>query len=333
MRTAQARVALLLLGLVSWPVTSHSQPADTIGTRAQGMANAFVGVADDASAVYWNPAGLAAGAFFSLVLDGAHAEATPDDRLEGGRRSGWLLAASMPALGLTYYRLGRDTVTPVTTPEGPGLRREALVTHHVGATLVQSLTDHIAVGATLKSIRGIAGAAVLPTLDRRHVLREMSLIGQSSTRVDVDAGIMATGFAGSLGLVARNLVQPFFPAGAAPAGAAATESLRLDRQVRVGGSVTLLPDWRLASDLDLTRQQGPFGDVREWAVGTEARLARRVTGRGGVRINTVGAAERSPALSVGASYAVFGAVLLDGQVTLGSDPGATGWGLAARMVF
>jgi hypothetical protein len=331
MCTAPARVALLLLGLVSWPVTSHAQPADTIGTRAQGMANAFVGVADDASAVYWNPAGLAAGAFFSLVLDGAQAEATPDDRLEGGWRSGWLLAATMPALGLTYYRLGRDAVTPVTTPEGPGLRREALVTHHVGATLVQSLTDHIAVGATLKGIRGIAGAAVLPTLDSRHVLREMGLIGQSSTRVDLDAGIMATGFAGSLGLVARNLLQPSFSAGTA--GTAATESLRLDRQVRVGGSVTLLPDWRLASDLDLTRQPGPFGDVREWAVGTEARLARRVTGRGGVRINTVGAAERSPALSLGASYAVFGAVLLDGQVTLGSDPGTTGWGLAGRMVF
>ena len=33
------------------------------------MGGAFVAVADDASAVYWNPGGLAAAAYFSLVVD------------------------------------------------------------------------------------------------------------------------------------------------------------------------------------------------------------------------------------------------------------------------
>jgi hypothetical protein len=330
MCTVQGRAALLVLFLLHWPVPGRAQAVDTVGTRAQGMGNAFVGVADDASAVYWNPAGLAGGAFFSLVLDGATAEALPGGRAEAGRRSGWLLAASMPALGLAYYRLGRDAVAPVLTEDGPGTRRDALVTHHLGASLVQSLSDSIAVGATLKAVRGIAGSAVLPTRDRVHAIRQASLIGRSSTRFDLDAGIMATGSLGRVGLIVRNVTQPAFETGAA---ATAMDELRLEREVRAGGSVLLLPSWRLASDVDLTRQRGPVGDVREWAVGSEAQVTRRVAARAGIRINTVGNAGRSPAVSAGGSYAVFGGLLIDGQVTGGSDAALRGWGVGGRMVF
>lgn len=327
MHTVRALPALLTCVLIAAsPAPGHAQSSSAVGTRAQGMGHAFVGVADDASAVYWNPAGLAGGAFFSLVLDGGDAEAVPDDRLEAGRRSGWLLAASMPALGLTYYRLGRDTLVPVETPQGPGLRRDALVTHHVGATLVQSLSDHVAIGATFKSVRGTAGSTVLATRDRSYMLHDISLIGQSSTRVDLDAGIMASWPAGRLGLVVRNIAEPTFDAGPA-------DSLRLEREVRAGGSVLLLPGWRLASDLDLTRQRGAFGDVREWAVGTEGQVTPRIAARGGIRMNTLGDRDRSPAFSAGGSYAVFGGVLIDAQVTRGADPALSGWSIAGRMMF
>ena len=40
-----------------------------VGTRASGMAGAFVAVADDATAVYWNPAGVGTGSIVSVVLD------------------------------------------------------------------------------------------------------------------------------------------------------------------------------------------------------------------------------------------------------------------------
>ena len=111
------------------------------------MGGAFVGVADDASAVYWNPAGLAGGAYFSLVLDGNTAEAMPDERAGAGSRTGWLLAlrprrwgcpttGSRPARCVRRQRPSRDIRT-----------LESLVTQHVGVTLVQSLTDRIAVGA------------------------------------------------------------------------------------------------------------------------------------------------------------------------------------------
>ena len=71
------------------------------------MAGAFVAVTDDASAVYWNPAALASGAFFSLLIDRTSAEATLDEPVDsrGGSRSGTVLALSTPPFGLAYYRL------------------------------------------------------------------------------------------------------------------------------------------------------------------------------------------------------------------------------------
>jgi hypothetical protein len=329
MRTVRTCGALLVVLLILCPAPLGAQAVDTVGTRARGMGNAFVGVADDASAVYWNPAGLAGGAFFSLLVDGGGAEALPAQRPEAGRRSSWLLAASMPALGLAYYRLGRDAVAEVVTPEGRAVRRDALVTHHAGASLVQSLTDHIAVGVTLKGVRGIAASAVLPTTDRAQALEQASLIGRSGTRFDVDAGIMASGQFGRLGLTVRNVTEPSFDTGAA----AEDRSLRLDREVRAGGSVLLLPSWRLASDVDLTRQRGPVGDVREWAVGSEAQVTRRMAARAGFRLNMAGDAGRAPALSAGGSYLVYSGLMLDAQVTGGSDAALRGWGVAGRMVF
>ena len=61
-------IALTLLA------TATARPAvaqtfEVVGTRAAGMGGAFVAVADDASATYWNPAGLALGRVFSAVLD------------------------------------------------------------------------------------------------------------------------------------------------------------------------------------------------------------------------------------------------------------------------
>ncbi|HOH08005.1 MAG TPA: UPF0164 family protein, partial [bacterium] len=39
-----------------------------VGARATGMGGAFVGTADDASALYWNPAGIARSGDIQLLL-------------------------------------------------------------------------------------------------------------------------------------------------------------------------------------------------------------------------------------------------------------------------
>lgn len=294
-----------------------------LGTRAQGMGGAFVGVADDASAVYWNPAGLAKGAYFSLVLDGSAGEAIPDDGAAGSNRSNWMLALSMPALGLSYYRLQTATAQTEGTA---GFRLNTLVTHHVGATLVQSLTPSIAVGSTLKIVRGVAGSGVVAARDAERALDDWDVVGQTASQFDADLGVMFSGEWGRLGLVARNLTEPGFRTGS-------DLELSLERQVRAGASVVLLPNWILAADVDLTRQHAFGGDVREVAIGTEGQVTRRLATRAGLRFNSAGSGDRAPSYSVGASFAAFGSVLVDAQVTAGDERAFRGWGIAARFVF
>jgi hypothetical protein len=286
---------------------------------------AFVAVADDASAVYWNPAGLASGAYFSLVLDRTEAATDARDGTAGSRSS-WLLALSMPAAGLSYYRLRSTFVSPVSEPTSgpPANRVESLVTHHAGATLVQSVTDHLAVGATLKLVRGLAsaGQSILPADD---LLDEWDLMGIATNRFDVDVGVMATGNVVRAGVTFRNLTRPGFRT-------PLDTTLHLNRQGRAGVSLLLTSRWTAAADLDLTQNRGPFGDIRELALGTEGRLSRRATVRGGVQLNTAGD-DRMTAASLGGSYAVFGSMLVDAHFSAGSDRAFGGWGVAGRVVF
>ena len=313
----------MILGLL--PLVADAQGTESVGTRAQGMGGAFVGVADDASAVFWNPAGLAGGAYLSLVVDGNTAQSVPDGEPEGANRHGSMLALSMPALGLSYARLQNTAVRPATgIPENSHL--ESLLTHQIGATLVQSIVDSVAVGATVKMVRGTAASAVVPGNDREELLDNIDLFGHSSSRVDLDIGVMAVASFGRVGLTVRNLTAPTFDTGRG-------EELQLERQARAGGSVLLLPEWKLAGDIDLTTNRGTFGEVRELAFGTEGQLTRQLTARAGVRFNTIGDRGRSPAVSAGISYAVFGAMLVDGQITAGSDNAFRGWGLAGRFIF
>src|SRR5712664_3063013 len=63
----------LLFSFVSLSATAAAQTTDVNGVRANGMAGAFTAVADDATAGWWNPAGLAGGAYFNGVLEfGSH---------------------------------------------------------------------------------------------------------------------------------------------------------------------------------------------------------------------------------------------------------------------
>src|SRR4051812_2884344 len=89
MRTpAAACISALLLV----PALARAQEPG-VGVRASGMGGAFTAVADDGSAVFWNPAGLASGAFFSLVVD----------RNTLNHSSATLVALGTPPLGLAYY--------------------------------------------------------------------------------------------------------------------------------------------------------------------------------------------------------------------------------------
>src|SRR4029453_4510760 len=137
-----------------WGILLTTAPAlgqSPMGARASGMAGAFVGVADDATAVYWNPAGLAPGAFASSFSDSG------EPLRSGNRLTAGIIALSLPPLGLTYYRMGEYATAPLEAAVTNSVSREevrrtvqAVVTTTVGATVLQSITDYLVVGPPLK---------------------------------------------------------------------------------------------------------------------------------------------------------------------------------------
>jgi hypothetical protein len=162
--------------LAGWATGAAAQAAgaggvEVLGVRAQGMAGAFVAVADDATAAYWNPAGLGTGDFVSLALERSHVSLPSVDGVTPALRTGAVLIGT-PPLGAGYYRLGDTHVVPVT--------------------LVQSIGDHLNVGGAVKGVwsEGIDG--------RTH------------GRLDADLGVMVRTDAWRVGLVLRNLAEPTF---------------------------------------------------------------------------------------------------------------------------
>jgi hypothetical protein len=292
------------------------------------MGGAFVAVADDATAVYWNPAGLAlGGSYFSLVIDANQGEAETDQAGPAGRRSAGIIALSALPLGLSYYRLSASRVTP--TAQAGRARLERLTTHHAGITLVQSVTEWMAVGGTLKLVRGYAADGAVPDADRDDLLDGAGDLPDTSTnKFDGDAGVMLLFGGFRAGLTARNLAEPDF---STVDGGLVT----LKRQTRAGVSYTGIPDVVLAADVDLERNRGSLGEVRNLAGGAEARILRRAWFRGGFRFNTLSdePGGHAPAYSVGGSVATFRSLLVDAQVTFGARESDRGWGIAARLVY
>lgn len=327
--------AALAVGLVAAaPTVLRAQRYEDVGTRAQGMAGAFVAVADDASAVYWNPAGLAlGGSYFSLILDYNQGKAEPEDIGQAGSRSSSIIALSTLPVGVSYYRLTASTLTPTADPQRVRLNR--LTTHHAGVTLVQSLTDCLAVGATLKWVRGYAASGIVPDGDRDDLLDGAGNLPDASTsKFDADIGVMASLGTVRAGLTVRNLMEPDFSTATRDPVAVVTV-LTMKRQTRAGISFVGVPGLIVAADVDVERAAGSLGEVRDLAAGAEAKLVRRVAVRSGFRYNTLGdePGGHAPVYSLGTSVATYRQLLLDAQVTLGSRAGDRGWGIAARLVY
>ena len=199
------------------------------------------------------------------------------------------------------------------------------MTHHTGVTLLQSIRTGLAVGATLKLVRGTASSRVVPDGARGSLLAQAGdLDSRGSSRFDTDVGVMASGSLFKVGLTVRNLTSPRFDTDAG-------DALRLSRQARVGVAVVPVDGWVVDADLDLTRTAALLGRVREFAAGTEGRLGRKAFVRGGFRVNTAGTSQT--AVAAGASYMVVGSVLIDAQITRGGDRTERGWGISARFVY
>jgi hypothetical protein len=335
MRTLLA--AALLVGSAAH---AQAQIYETVGTRAQGMGGAFVAVADDASATWWNPAGLATGAYFNFILGKGQTTEPADHPVQGPawQSRPFNLAAAFPALGLSYYRLRISEIRPssptaVGQPDrqdqgATGTDLHSLTTSAFGVTFGQSLGGGLVIGSTLKLVRG--GSASSNGVGGEDLLeRADDLEISTETHGDLDVGAMLSTSHVRVGVSVKHVSEPEFGEGA----------LRfvLERQARAGLAVVAAPSGSvnavaLAVDIDLTTTSTAFGEAKHLAGGAEAWLfSRRLGVRGGVSRNR--AKPSGTSTSAGLSLALRPGVYADGALTFGNDKSRDGWDVSLRMTF
>jgi len=284
---------------------ASAQLFESVGTRAQGMGGAFVAIADDSTATWWNPAGLASGAYLSAAVERSMLSAPYEDTTLG-------VSVAVPSLGFSYYRTRITSIPPSASTEpatagrqdgGTAIPSPTFVINQVGVTVGQSLSDHVVLASTLKLARA------------------------DNTRGDQDIGAMLRWGGLRLAAVVRHLYAPDLTVSGTHVG--------LDRQARVGLAYVqpLNAPVRVnaAFDADLTTTDTAFGRARHLAGGAELTYAQRLGVRAGVSLNTVDDAR--PAVSAGASVGVRRGVFVDARVTRGDDKALRGWGFDVRATF
>jgi hypothetical protein len=334
MRNGGAAILVLLSFFLSVPA-GWAQTMEMAGTRAPGMGGAFVAVASDSSATWWNPAGLAAGPFVDLAIARNSVQADGDEpRAWRGRLSS--VTFGTPPVGLSYYRFTlTDTDSRVSTATAGGDRQStrtevairSIPASQLGITLVHSLIPGIHIGSTLKYVRG--DVVTTTGAGRNDDLLDVgdSLDGHGDGTLDLDIGGLAVFGPLRLGGIVRNVRQ---------AEVGGSDGASLPRQVRVGaafdGDAAGLVPLTIAVDADVRRYEGPAGARRVVAVGGEEWWAgRRLGVRAGVRVNTVGAEEW--AATGGISVAIRSGLYVDAHVVHGGVADERGWGVAGRVSF
>jgi hypothetical protein len=242
------RAGLTILFLMLIPAPSIAQPFETIGVRALGMGGAFVAVADDATAIWWNPAGLATGGIFSMAIDYESLD----------EWSGTGIFTGTPPLGFGYVRT----------------RLEGLVTHQAGVTLLHTFVDGFTAGAALKFVRGLA--ALDPDDDA---------LGRATNSFDLDAGALYIRGPWRAGVTVRNIVEPEFDT--LDGTPLRLERMARAGVAWLEGDWTIAVDVDLARSA-VSPLADAAEDRRILAAGTEWRWGRRLAARGGFRLNTAG---------------------------------------------
>ncbi len=303
-----------------------AQTLETVGGRALGMGGAFVAVADDASAVVWNPAALVSGGPAALTIEWAgfrfgNQTGAPAPRT--GQRDQGLLAVATWPLGFGVTRSSDTRIAAVTDA---GTRVASLTTTQAGVTVLQTLVEGLTVGATVKWVRGTASDAVSRAASGESALSAVdTATGVTRNTIDVDLGVLADLGRLRLGLVARNLRAPVF----------ATSSgfeMPLSRRVRAGLSVAPRDGLTLALDADMDTAVEADGPRRMIALGAEQTWTTGWAARAGVRWNVRDAAPQ-PVWTAGGSVRVTARWWLDVHGTFGSRAGDRGVGAAVRAGF
>lgn len=300
------RALLLSTLLFASSPASAQQIFETVGIRALGMGGAFVAVADDSTAVYWNPAGLSATGVGGGTLEWTRlrtGDQTTTPVAGPSRRYSRFVSLGSWPLGLSYARLETtDLRDGVFSLESRSLR-----TRQFGLTIVQTLLPGLVLGSTLKYERGtVSAGTVSDDTVKRALDTAAEAKGSTTGAFDLDVGLMLDMSKVRAGLTMRNVRQPTF-------GKVSEMSVQLQRQARFGVAVLPTHGVTLAFDVDLNTVDLRDGLRRIIAFGGEIRPGGRLAVRSGVRWNRAG--DRRPVLASGLSVMIKPRVWVDAHYT------------------
>jgi hypothetical protein len=315
-------VVMVALG-TAWPTVAGAQQVfESVGERALGMGGAFVAVADDATAVHWNPAGLASGTPAGMTIgwyrfQSGNQQQPPD----AGplRRSSTFTSLGTWPVGVSY---GRFESSSLNRDASGALGVDVLRTKQFGVTILQTVVPGLVVGSTLKYVRGSAFRTTAEG-DTTETVLEQAAAADASTKneLDLDVSALADLHRLRVGWITKNLRSPSFADQASPA-------TRLQRQSRLGLAFLPSSGLTLALDVDLNTVDLQ-GDLRRMlAVGGEGHLSRRLAVRSGIRWNLEGT--RRPIAAAGMSLALRSGLWLDGHYAAGRDDESREFGVALR---
>jgi hypothetical protein len=318
------RSAVLALILLGGPATTASaQPTfESAGERALGMAGAFVAIADDASAAHWNPSGLATGSPAGMTAGWLRSGVGRGDApatTEARRAQGSFTAVGTWPLGVSF---GTFNLTALREDLNGQLATDTLRTSQFGATILQTVTQGLVVGSTLRYVRGevvtapFEGGSVDEALSRTD-----DLDGERTGAFDLDVGVMADMQKVRVGLTLKNLRSPTF-------GDVAVRQITLPRQTRLGLAVLPTDGLTIAVDMDLETVDFVGDPHRMVAIGGEVHLGGRILARSGVRWSIEGA--RRLVAAAGMSVALRQSFWLDGHYMQGRSGEDREFGVAVR---
>ncbi len=265
----------LPLALIAAVLSATAADAQTrvmhLGARAASMGGAFTGVADDSTAFYWNPAGIALGRFLSAGVYYGREESDRDGRVFEDRAGGLSLEYTFMGVAFTQYRQSA----------GEGDARRGLDTFDVTVSVLQSLPlDNLVVAGNVHYLSGTTSVADVDT-------------GSSSW--DVDLGVMYEPTLDvRFGVMLSHLREARF---VLPED---DDRLRVPRHARAGVSFRLPRSFLVAFDVDLSTQGSGLDTWRELSLGAEKGFFdQRAFLRAGLRAETGSELGSRPAFSVG----------------------------------
>lgn len=341
-RDACLWASALILGCAS---TATAQQFETVGTRAQGMGGAFVAVADDATATWWNPAGLASGNLLSILWETGHTDvpSSVPDAGPGRRESATGFAAAFPSLGLSYYRLRVSEIAPLSGNTGdpePGRQDQqlpaqvelrTLALNQFGSTVGQSIGNHVIVATTVKYVQAgrTSGSVALATVGDDPLDAASDLEPDMDSEGDIDVGVMVALGWFRAGVTVKHLFEPDFGDG--------LNHFELEHQARAGvamirDSIGPFDRLTLAGDVDITEMPTVNGDVRHAAGGAEVWMFKKRVGlRSGVNVDVEGPMTTSG--SVGGTFGGWYGLYINGAWWFGGDDARNGWTTAVSLTF